>query len=100
MSGNRITLPTQVWESPVISVWSADLPLDTDVNNYRLPFYHRLDLSFTRQTRRGYWTFSLYNAYCNMNVVAVRRDWRHERPRFQQLHLLPIIPSFSYTWIF
>lgn len=100
MSGNRVTLPIQVWESPIISDWSADVPLDTDVNNYRLPFYHRLDLSFTRQTRRGYWTFSLYNAYCNMNVVAVRRDWRHECPRFQQLHLLPIIPSFSYTWIF
>ena len=97
MSGNRVTLPIQVWESPIISDWSADVPLDTDVNNYRLPFYHRLDLSFTRQTRRGYWTFSLYNAYCNMNVVAVLRNWRHDRPRFQQLHLLPIIPSFSYT---
>ncbi len=100
LSGNRITLPTQVWESPELSGWNADVPLDTDVNNYRLPFYHRLDLNFTRQTRRGYWTFSLYNAYCNMNVVAVRRDWRHDRPKFQQLHLLPIIPSFSYTWIF
>lgn len=100
MSGNRTTLPVQVWESPVISDWSADVPVSTDINNYRLPFYHRLDLNFTRRTRRGYWTISLYNAYCNMNVVAVRRDWRLNRPVFQQLHLLPIIPSFSYTWIF
>lgn len=100
MSGNRTTLPVQVWESPVISDWSADVPVSTDINNYRLPFYHRLDLNFTRRTRRGYWTIGLYNAYCNMNVVAVRRDWRLNRPVFQQLHLLPIIPSFSYTWIF
>ena len=86
------------------------------LNNYRLPFYHRLDLSATRHTRRGYWTFSLYNAYCNMNVIAVRRDSSYEgvwvtnpatgyrdyvpKNTFQKVRLLPVIPSVSYTWLF
>ena len=81
------------------------------INNYRLPFYHRLDLAATRKTHNGYWTFSLYNAYCNMNVIAVRRDYSNTmvplpngdfdyKPVFQKIRLIPIIPSVSYTWIF
>lgn len=73
-------------------------------NNYRLPFYHRLDLSATRHTRRGFWTFSVYNAYCYMNVIAVRRDsgWHNGDfiDMFQHVRAIPIIPSVSYTWQF
>ena len=49
---------------------------------------------------RDSWTLSLYNAYCNMNVVSLRRGDRNGRPVFQQLRMLPLIPSFSYTWLF
>ncbi len=100
MSGNRFTLPTQMWDAPGFADGGTSVPLDVGLNNYRLPFYHRLDLGVTVRNRRGFWNFSLYNAYCNMNVVAVRRDERKGRPVFQQFHLFPIIPSFSYTWIF
>ncbi len=112
MSGNRITLPTQLWYDPGIGPWHYDMLLSTDVNNYRLPFYHRLDLSFRRNTAHGYWTFSLYNAYCNMNTIAVIRDYADNdsyydeyytqvlKPVFQKVKLIPIIPSVSYTWIF
>lgn len=100
MSGNRFTLPTQVWEGPDMRPFEVEVPLKPSLNNHRLPFYHRLDLGVTRHTRRGYWTLSLYNAYCNMNVVAVRRGSSHGKPVFQYLHMIPIIPSFSYTWIF
>lgn len=101
MSGNRFTLPTEVWQSPDFNGTRNDVPLVTSLNNYRLPFYHRLDLGFVRHTCRGFWTFSLFNAYCNMNVVAVRRhDKNNGRRVFQQVRLLPIIPSISYTWKF
>lgn len=101
MSGNRFTLPTQVWEGPTTDGWSASVPLATDINAYRLPFCHRLDLGVSRRTARGYWTVSLYNAYCQLNTIAVTRDSTPAgRPVFKQLRLLPIIPSFSYTWIF
>ncbi|MBD5304533.1 MAG: TonB-dependent receptor [Bacteroides sp.] len=119
MSGNLITLPLQCWMDPGLGPWHYDMMLKTDVNNYRLPFYHRLDLSFIRYTHNGYWTFGLYNAYCNMNTIAVRLDYSDDffiyetmgtnswqtryygsRPVFQKIKLLPTIPSISYTWLF
>ncbi len=89
-----------MWQGPNVNQIISEVPLRTDLNNARLPFYHRLDLGLTRHTRRGYWTLSLYNAYCNMNVVSLRRGDRNGRPVFQQLRMLPLIPSFSYTWLF
>ncbi len=111
MSGNRITLPLQVWEDPLLAPWHYDMFLATDVNNFRLPFYHRLDVSARRFTRRGFWTFSLYNAYCNMNTIGVMHDYSGRfdfdsngnivsYPAFQKIKLIPIIPSVSYTWTF
>lgn len=104
MSGNRITLPLQCWCDPMLGAWNFDMDLYEKTNNYRLPFYHRLDLSATRQTKKGYWTFSLYNAYSYMNVIAVRRDsgWKNGEfmDMFQHIRAIPIIPSVSYTWLF
>lgn len=112
MSGNRFTLPLQCWNDPSLGPWHYTMWRKTDVNNYRLPFYHRLDLSARRQTKHGYWTFSLYNAYCNLNTIAVRLDysnnveWNPEtkdydlKPAYQKIKLIPLIPSVSYTWLF
>lgn len=102
-SGNRFTLLTQVWEAPGFgSNYSGEeVPLKTRINNYQLPFYHRLDLSLTVRNKRGYWNFGLYNAYCHLNTVAVRRNWDNNgRPVFQKVKMLPLIPSISYTWQF
>ncbi len=112
MSGNRITLPLQCWDDPGFGPWHFDMNYYDKTNNYRLPFYHRLDLSATRKTHNGYWTFSVYNAYSYMNVIAVRRDvadWSsyydengnyHSDCVFQHVRAIPIIPSVSYTWLF
>ena len=113
-SGNRFTLLPQVWEGTGFGVQfsDSDVPLRTPINNYRLPFYHRLDLSCVVKNRRGYWTFSLYNAYCHMNTIAIKRGYKDvyestpegvsykSVPVFQKVKLLPIIPSVSYTWEF
>lgn len=115
-SGNRFTLLPQVWTAPGFGSnyrYDGDeLPLIAGINNYQLPFYHRLDLACTVRNKRGYWTFGLYNAYCHMNTIAVRRSHRTlvemtpegiyyvSRPVFQKVKLLPIIPSISYTWQF
>ena len=104
MSGNRITLPLQCWSDALLGPWHFDMDYYEKTNNYRLPFYHRLDLSATRKTEKGYWTFSVYNAYSYMNVIAVRRDsgWHNGefRDMFQHIRAIPIIPSVSYTWLF
>lgn len=104
-SGNRFTLLPQVWESPdFISLPYNDGdndPLKEQINNYRLPFYHRLDLSCSVRNKRGYWSFGLYNAYCHLNTVAIRRTYNRKGvPVFQKVKFLPIIPSISYTWQF
>ncbi len=80
---------------------SGSVPLIKNVNNYRLPFYHRLDLGIVRHTKRGYWTISIYNAYCHKNIISIRPGINNAgKPVFQKLSILPIIPSFSYTWLF
>lgn len=101
-SGNRFTLLPQVWDSPDFgNMYDDESPLKTSVNNYQLPFYHRLDLSCVVRNRRGYWTFGLFNAYCHMNTVAIRRTYdKNNNPVFQKVKLLPVIPSISYTWQF
>ncbi len=102
-SGNRFTLLPQVWESPDFgnSYAGDESPLKARVNNYQLPLYHRLDLSCTVRNKRGYWTFGLFNAYCHMNTVAIRRTYdKNNNPVFQKVRLLPVIPSISYTWQF
>ncbi|MDE5642224.1 MAG: TonB-dependent receptor [Muribaculaceae bacterium] len=113
-SGNHFTLMPQSWEGPGFgSVYGTpEVPLKTAVNNYQLPFYHRLDLGLTVRNSRGFWNFGLYNAYCHMNAIAVRRGWKNttmitpdgvaseSRPIFQKVSLLPLIPSISYTWQF
>ncbi len=111
-SGNHFTLLPQMFQAPNFSI----APLKAKINNYQLPFYHRLDLACNVKNRRGYWTFSLYNAYCNMNTIAIRKGYEENgewvenedglwqqvwgKPKFQKLKLIPIIPSVSYTWIF
>lgn len=120
-SGNRFTLLPQRFEEPDFpgdqGFWSDDASLRAPVNNYRLPFYHRLDLSCKVKNRRGYWTFGLYNAYCHMNTVAIQAGYKSDikytqvgdnvwildyrsKPVFQKMKLLPVIPSISYTWLF
>lgn len=118
MSGNMVTLSTQDYKlmdvpgMPILGdpSFTGNLDFISGTNNIRLPFYHRLDLSANRYTNRGKWTFSLYNAYCNMNVIALRKNmWRPEYAfypaaawpaPYEKLRLIPIIPSVSYTWIF
>lgn len=108
MSGNRYTLQTQNYEvlsDPDIPFidgeWSGSIDMVSEINGRRLPFYHRLDLGARLRTRHGEWNFSLYNAYCNMNVIAVRKQyWANARPEFRYLRLLPAIPGVSYTWFF
>ena len=113
-SGNRFTLLPQQWEGPNSnSIYEGDTPsLQAPVNNYQLPFYHRLDLGVKVRNRHGYWNFGLYNAYCHMNTLAIRKSDRFEVilspsgveynsfPVFQKVSLIPVIPSISYTWEF
>lgn len=54
------------------------LPLYTERNGYRLPDYHRMDLSFTIDAKKkegskfeSSWNFSIYNVYSRFNVYSI-----------------------------
>lgn len=74
-------------------------------NSVRLPAYHRLDIgaNFTKQKKRGtrIWTVSLYNVYNRQNAFFYFYK-KNNAGLYQlnQLTIFPIIPSFSYRFIF
>jgi hypothetical protein len=74
-------------------------------NNYRMPAYHRLDVSmnFKKEKKWGERTFSLgvYNAYSRQNpfyLEFTRND--NGNPQLSQYSLFPLIPSFNYAFKF
>ena len=129
MTGNRITMSLYEYESAGAEYGDApgivgdkssregytDLQSSpgigyiTDKNNIRLPAYHRLDLGMSlfknlKNGARTIWNFSLYNAYSHMNAMTIVKggygNSYANHKKFQTLSLLPVIPSFSWTYEF
>jgi outer membrane receptor for ferrienterochelin and colicin len=71
-------------------------------NSYRMPAYHRLDLSanFHRKTNFGTRTFSLgvYNAYNRKNPMFLNLEYSYAAKKYDlvQYSFFPLIPSISY----
>lgn len=102
-SGNRVTMPEHISNSPE----GGSILLFSKPYNAKMPDYHRLDLScnFRRKTRRGNescWNISIYNAYCRMNPILMTfmREEGSDRPVAKIYSIVPILPSFSYTYKF
>lgn len=109
-TGNRVTLPTQYVEKPILPGVSPDTDREGGMNwvyeqpnNAVLPAAHRLDVGadFHRITKRGYeriWNVSIYNVYCRMNALTVTVE---EKPdggfMGRAIGVIPVLPSFSYT---
>lgn len=83
-------------------------------NNYslrnadRLPDYHRLDFSISKDTRRSkeqkryaVWNFSLYNFYGRNNAYSIYGTRFNRTNRFYQLSVLgSIIPSLTFNFYY
>ena len=76
-------------------------------NNYRLPASHRLNIgiNFNKKTKHGMrtWNISLYNAYNAMNPTFVYRSTSkkdYNKLVIKKYTILPLIPSFTYTYKF
>lgn len=105
-SGNTMTLPVAryIMQGNIVNEYAGR-------NNFRLPSYHRLDLSATYYPVstgqfKSYWVFSLYNVYSRMNPYYVYfeaegslRDYSLEI-NARQVSLFPIIPSIAYNITF
>jgi len=104
-SGLAYTLPAGRYE-----VMGNILPLYTGRNEYRLPDYHRLDLSVTLKGKekpgkrwRGEWNFSVYNAYARKNVWALNFIQDDEQPDVtyaEMTYLFSIVPAITYNFKF
>ncbi len=75
-------------------------------NSYRMPDFHRLDLSieFHKKKRRyeRTWVLGVYNAYNRQNPFYIFQGNEQDTglPIFQQLSILPVLPSLSYEFKF
>lgn len=72
-------------------------------NNYRLPAYHRLDISMTlsknKTKGRVEWNFGIYNVYNQKNPYFLYYDISEDNTiQLYKLSLFPIIPSISYRY--
>ncbi len=105
-SGNLMWLPTNIYYfegKPVLQYGER--------NNYRMPAYHRWDLSATWYTRRSgkyraNWNFSIYNVYSRLNPFFIYIDPEGDvtegtfENNAKMVSLFPIIPSVTYNFSF
>jgi hypothetical protein len=105
-SGNLLWLPTSVYlleGQPVVNYGER--------NNYRMPAYHRLDLSATwtgRSDRKvqSSWNFSIYNVYSRLNPYFLYINTEGNpvegtfRSQAKMVSIFPIIPSVTYNFSF
>ncbi len=121
-TGNAATIGKQRYEAMLpargrYGYSGYDIVYYGERNSYRMPSYHRMDLSmnFHKQKKHGIrtWSVSLYNAYSRQNPFYLY--WGSEsmgaydqngkyyqtfKPALKQVSLFPIIPSISYTYKF
>lgn len=105
-TGNAISLPERFYiiEGVLTQEYSR-------INKYRMPSYHRVDLSATynpipkkKRKVESYWVFSIFNAYSRKNPYFIYYDQNGSpldgtlEVEALQVSLFPILPSV--TWNF
>ena len=98
-TGNAVTFPSgNYW------VDGRLVPYYTERNGYRMPAYHRLDLSATWNLGpRSNLNFCVYNAYNRWNAYSIifRQDPTDpKKTQALQITFFPIIPSITYNFAF
>ncbi len=105
MTGQPVTFPTGRFE-----YGNVIAPVYSSRNEYRLPDYHRLDLSVTLKGKQkpgrkwqGEWNFSLYNAYGRKNPWVINFEQEPGNPDqtyAESTYLFGIVPSITYNFHF
>lgn len=104
-TGSPITLPVGK-----ASYGNLFIPVYSDRNAYRVPDYHRLDLSLLLGSRikpnrkwQGEWNFSVYNAYGRKNVWAInflKDDDNPDELKANKTYLFSVVPAITYNFKF
>ncbi len=110
-TGNALTLPNGRFTYNLSYNGTTNQPIFTNintygaVNDYRMPAYHRMDISFVYTRRpdiirryKSSWNFSIYNIYNRANPFFIYLDANEDTQTIQgkKVYLFPIIPSV--TW--
>ena len=107
-TGNAATLPQRFY------IISGVLTQEySRINQYRLPSYHRLDLSAILTPKKNAnrkwkteWVFSIYNAYSRLNPYFIYFDQTGNpydgslKIQAKQVSLFPIIPAVTWNFKF
>ncbi len=112
-TGNAVTLPTgrmpfrvgydgQTGEPKFVFIDLYD-----KINSYRLPSYHRADISFTYTHKKtakweSSWNFSVYNIYNRANPFFVYfvPDIEKQEVKAYMVYLFPILPAVAWNFKF
>lgn len=108
-TGNNLTLPTHSFNDapdPTSSnMYTQSLYSYEQVNNFRMPSYHRLDLGANKTKERpagtSTWSFSIYNVYNRQNPFMAYVGYNDKNQKaLMQISLFPILPSVSWKFQF
>ncbi|MFW5710211.1 MAG: hypothetical protein ACOCXW_01940, partial [Bacteroidota bacterium] len=104
-TGSPVTFPVQR-----AHIGGLIMPVYSKRNAYRLPDYHRLDLSFTIGPKKkegklwqGEWNFSVYNAYGRKNTWAINFEQDYQDPDItyaEKTYLFSVVPAITYNFKF
>jgi len=105
-TGNAMTLPSGRYmiQGKIVNDY-------TSVNSFRMPVYHRLDLSatYTKRVKDKYessWNFSIYNAYNRPNPYYIYFEAKgnlndyYLSVKAKRVTLFPLLPSVSWSFKF
>jgi hypothetical protein len=91
-------------------IGNAIIPIYSNRNAYRMPTYHRLDVSVTLKGKekegkkwRGEWNLSVYNVYNRHNAWAINFTPDAQDPNVtyaEKTYLFAIIPALTYNFKF
>lgn len=104
-SGGYITIP----EGSFL-YYGASFNYYTIRNGYKVPPYHRLDISFTYKnpkkqlkSRKPEWNFGIYNLYGRKNIFSLfirQDDYDFDTSRAYKMYLYGITPYLTYNFRF
>lgn len=112
-TGNAATLPTSRYTyQPGYNVEKNQpkfsfVDVYDKINDFRLPAYHRMDISFTYYQSKtekfeSSWNFSVYNLYNRANPYFIYfvPDIEAQKVRAYMVYLFPILPSVAWNFKF
>lgn len=103
-TGNAITFPSGKYQIDGTTMFYY-----TERNGYRMPNYHRLDLSATYEPKRenkkfnSSWSFGVYNAYNRKNAYIIDFRENEQQPEVTEAYkiaLFGMIPSVTWNFKF